>query len=346
MRTNRILGLALMVGLGLVTAEILLSRRRTINFKGRSVVITGGSRGLGLIIARQLAAEGARLTLLARDAAELERAAGEVRAMGAEVRAIPCDISDREAVTQAIETTADTVGRIDVLINNAGVVQVGPLEHLSRADFEEAMGVHLWGPLDATLAALPSMRRQGGGRIVNISSIGGRIAVPHMLPYAASKFALAGLSDGLRAELAKDNILVTTVFPGLMRTGSPFNALFKGRHSGEFTWFSLFDALPISSMDAQRAARQIVEACRVGAPYLTISVQAQLAIRFSQLFPNLTAASMVLMNRLLPAPTDQSGDESRTGWQSQSRWSPSPLTYLSDEAAVANNELSGNAPPV
>src|SRR5256714_1298474 len=125
-----------------------------------------------------------------------------------------------------------------------------------------ALAVHLWGPLYAMRAVVPQMRRQGGGRIVNIASIGGKIAVPHLTPYSASKFALVGLSDGMRAELAKDNILVTTVCPGLMRTGSPPNAHFKGRHRAEFTWFVLGDSLPLASIDARRAARHIITACR------------------------------------------------------------------------------------
>ena len=89
-----------------------------------------------------------------------------------------------------------------MLVNNAGIIQVGPLEHMTIDDFEEAMATHFWGPLFTILAALPHMRGRGGRRIVNISSIGGKIAVPHLLPYTASKFALTGLSEGLRAELA------------------------------------------------------------------------------------------------------------------------------------------------
>ena len=118
------------------------------------------------------------------------------------------------------------------------------------------------------------MRAQGGGRIVNISSVGGKVAVPHLVPYTTSKFALVGLSDGMRAELGRENIIVTTVCPGLMRTGSHLNALFKGKHAEEFTWFSIIDSLPISSIDARRAARQIIEACRRGDPQLLISIQA------------------------------------------------------------------------
>src|SRR5947208_13760729 len=132
------------------------------------------------------------------------------------------------------------------------------------------------------------MRAHREGRIVNISSIGGRVSIPHLVPYSASKFALVGLSDGLRAELAKDNVIVTTVCPGLMRTGSPRNATFKGRHRAEYAWFAISDSLPVTSMDAGRAARQIVEACRYGEAEVVLSLQAKLAGKFHALFTGRT----------------------------------------------------------
>jgi short-subunit dehydrogenase len=194
------------------------------------------------------------------------------------------------------------------------------------------------------LAAAPYMRRQGGGRVVNIASIGGKVAVPHLVPYTTSKFALVGLSDGMRSELARDNITVTTVCPGLMRTGSHLNALFKGQHEQEFTWFSIIDSLPVSSIDARRAARQIIEACRRGDPQLLISLQAQAIALLSSLFPDLSARALKLINQLLPEPAGPRGDQTKTGWESQSALAPSVLTRLSDRAAEANNGLQGHAP--
>jgi NAD(P)-dependent dehydrogenase (short-subunit alcohol dehydrogenase family) len=226
------------------------------------------------------------------------------------------------------------------------VIQVGPIEHMQIEDFENAMAVHLWGPLYTMLAAIPHMKRQGGGRIVNISSIGGRVAAPHLVPYAASKFALVGLSDGMRAELAKDGIKVTTVAPGLMRTGSPPNALFKGQHRAEYAWFSISDALPLLSIDAPSAARQIIEACRHGDPELTITLRARLLAKANALFPGLTARMIALGNRMLPGPTDEAGNEIRSGWQSQSSVSPSILTRLSDRATDQNNQRRDPRPMV
>jgi NAD(P)-dependent dehydrogenase (short-subunit alcohol dehydrogenase family) len=320
------------------------------DFQGKSVLITGGSRGLGLLLARRFATAGARLTLVAREPAELDLARRELTALaGARVLALPADVGSQSDMEWAVERAAERFGRLDVVVNNAGIIQVGPLEHLTVEDFESAMAVHFWGPLYTTLAALPHLRRQGGGRIVNIASIGGKIAVPHLVPYSASKFALVGLSNGLQAELAKEKIRVTTVCPGLMRTGSHVNARFKGRQREEFAWFALSDSLPLSSMAGERAARRIVKACRYGEPHLILTPQARAATLAATLLPNLTARALQLVNRLLPSPVagegseGNEGNEVRTGWQSGSRWAPSFLTRLADGAAVRNNEMSREA---
>jgi NAD(P)-dependent dehydrogenase (short-subunit alcohol dehydrogenase family) len=330
------------VGAGLVAGARRIRRREPLDFRGKSVLVTGGSRGLGLLMARELAAEGARLTILARDAAELDLARRELAAIGgARVLALPCDVRDPDEAAWAVAAAVERFGRLDVLINNAGVVQVGPFEHMTTADFEEALAVHFWGPLHLIEAALPHLRAQGGGRIVNIASIGGKVAVPHMLPYTASKFALVGLSNGLQAELARQGVYVTTVCPGLMRTGSHVNAQFKGRRAEEFAWFAVSDALPLASIDGRRAARRILEACRWGEPHLIVTPQARLAAAAATIFPGLTARALQLVNRLLPDPAGSDGDDARPGWQNESRWAPSLLTRLGDRAAVENNELVG-----
>ena len=325
---------------GLLGLRAVRRATHRLDFRDRVVVITGGSRGLGLLIARQLADEGAVLVIAARDADELERVRGDLADRGARVRLVPCDVGVREEAERLVHDTLEREGRIDVLVNNAGIITVGPLEHMAHGDFEQAMAVHFWGPLHTTLAALPAMRRQGGGRVVNISSIGGKIGVPHLTPYCASKFALAGLSDSMRSELAKDNILVTTVFPGLMRTGSPFNAWFKGNHRDEFTWFTLADSIPVASIDGRRAASQIVDAVRHGDAELIVSLTARLATIANALSPDLVAFVMAGANTaLLPPPAEDPGTEAHSGWQSLSPWAPSRLTRMTERAARDNNEL-------
>jgi short-subunit dehydrogenase len=326
-------------GVGALFAARSLARRRSgYELRGKTVLITGGSRGLGLVMAREFAGEGARLAICARDETELERARADLAKHGARVLAVPCDVTDRAQVNEMMSIVRDHYGKIDVLVNNAGVIQVGPVEVMTLEDYEEAMRVHFWGPLYTTLAVLPEMRRRRDGRIVNISSIGGKISVPHLVPYSASKFALVGLSEGLRAELQKDGVVVTTVCPGLMRTGSPRNATFKGQHRAEYAWFSISDALPVMAMQAERAARQIIEACKRGDAEIVLSIQAQLAVKFHGLFPGLTADLLGLVNRLLPGPGGI-GRKRAKGKDSQSELSPSWLTMLNEQAAERNNEI-------
>lgn len=315
---------------------------RRIDFRGKSVVISGGSRGLGLELARQLSREGARLALLARDGADLERARDQLVMAGADVLTLPCDVRSRQEIEEAVAAVHDFRGGIDVLINVAGVIQVGPYENMGVEDFQDSLDVHAWGPLHLIRAVLPLMKEKGGGRIVNVSSIGGLVAVPHLLPYSMGKFALTGLSDGFRAELAKDGILVTTVAPGLMRTGSHVNALFKGQHRKEFAWFSLTAANPLLSTTARQAARKIIEACRYGAPRLVITFPARLLQAMNALFPGLVAFGTALSGSMLPAAVEPEENALHSGWESSSSASPSLLTRPADRMIERNNEEKGH----
>lgn len=339
MNVTRALGVAAAAATGMALVARHRRSARAIDFEDRTVLIFGGSRGLGLVMARQFALEGANLALAARDADALERAALELSETGARVTTFVCDVTDRQQVERTIDDTIAEHGRIDVLINDAGIIEVGPAAHMNTDDFERAMATHFWGPLYAVQAAIPYMRRIGARRIVNISSIGGKVAVPHLLPYSASKFALTGFSEGLRAELAAEGFAVTTVCPGLMRTGSTYNATFKGQHRREFAWFHTFGSTPGLSIDARRAARQIVDACRHGDAELLITPLARVAVALNALCPATMARLMSLANRLLPRPSDLHGDEARSGWQSVSRFVPSPLTRMSDRATAENNEV-------
>jgi len=205
-------------------------------------------------------------------------------------------------------------------------------------DYQEAMAVHFWAPLLCIERVLPDMRRRGEGRIINISSIGGQIGVPHLVPYCASKFALNGLSQSLRAELTKDGVYITTVCPGLMRTGSPRNAMFKGQHRAEYAWFSILGSIPLVSMNADRAARQIISACRYGRAKVTLSPLAKLAVAANTFAPELVADANSLVASLLPARGGV-GRVAVPGRESESSWSPSTLTKLNERAAIRNNEV-------
>src|SRR6266540_1618763 len=301
------------------------------------VLITGGSRGLGLVLARHICARGGKVALIARDPDELARAKADLVPRGGKVLAIECDLLDAGQIQSAVRKIIDRFGKIDVLINNAGIIEVGPIEHMTPEDFERAMRLHFWAPFELISQIVPEMRIWGGGRIVNVSSIGGKITVPHMASYSASKFALTGLSDAVRAELARDNIHVTTVAPGMMRTGSHVNAKFKGKHDKELAWFAASAGAPLLSMNANRAARKILAACRRGQPSLILTFAARAAILGNALFPNLTGYAMKFANRLLPGIGDEEGNQARAGSHVH-RLTPKWLTYLADAATARNNE--------
>lgn len=316
----------------------VVRERRRFDWQDKRVVVTGGSRGLGLVLARQLARAGARVAICARGTDSLARAADELRQFGREVIAHQCDVRQQEQVQEFISRVEEEWGGVDVLINVAGIIDVGPLDSMTMSDFENAMKINCWGPLHMVLAVLPSMRRQGWGRIVNITSVGGKMSIPHLLPYTASKFALVGLSNGLRSELKRENILVTTACPGLMRTGSPRNANFKGKHRQEYTWFSISDSLPGLSMSADMAASQIIEACQKGLGECWITNGFNMGIPLRQYLPQLTDEMLAVVNNLLPT-MGGIGQSAAKGFESHSPWSPSLLTALGEKAAVENNEV-------
>ena len=276
----------------------------TDDISGEVAIVTGASRGLGLELARELGRRSVRLVICARDADALERAADGLRASGAEVTAVPCDLRDPAAAELLTGTATRVYGRLDIVVNNAGIIQVAPLRDVGPEDFEAAVDTMALAPARLALTALPLMRRQGHGRIVTITSVGGKVSVPHLLPYCTAKFAAVAFSEGLRAELGSGPVIATTVVPGLMRTGSHLHALFGGQREKEFTWFSLGAALPPLSMDAGRAARRIVSAMCDRKAEVILTPMAQVAARGAGLFPGLTVRLLHGFGAALPRSPD------------------------------------------
>ncbi|GAB3942797.1 SDR family oxidoreductase [Spirosoma harenae] len=328
-----------MAGMGAWMAiKAVLAKKREIDFRGKTVVITGGSRGLGIEMARLLAQEGANLALCARDPAELDRARQELLTYGGLVYTQTCNLTDKAQIEDFMADVSRELGPIDVLINNAGIILVTPFEHATEADFRESMDTNFWAAFHAINAVLPQMRFRKSGRIVNIASIGGKVSVPHLLTYSTSKFTLVGYSEGLRAEVQKDGIYVTTICPGLMRTGSPRNAIFKGQNEKEYAAFKISDSIPLFTINAEEAAREIVDACRYGEAERVISLPAKVGASLQGVAPNLIAEIMGLVARVLPNPGGI-GTERAMGKDSETTLSKSVLTTLTDQAALRNNEM-------
>ncbi|MBB6143162.1 short-subunit dehydrogenase [Silvibacterium bohemicum] len=279
--------------------------------RGQVAVITGGSRGLGLAIAHELGKAGVKLVLAARDGDQLAAAKEQLLftqsfASGDDVLTVPCDVSNKHQAATLIETAHRHFGAIDLLINDAGVIEVGPIEDQTIEAFETAMSINFFGALHTIYAAMPHFLARGEGAIVNISSIGGKIPVPHLLPYVASKFALVGLSEGLNAELRHKGIRVTTVCPGLMRTGGEVHAHFSGDVAKEKLWFQTSARTPLISANVTRAARKIVAAVNAGRAEITITPQAWLAARAAGVAPESTQRIASLINTyVLPEPVNK-----------------------------------------
>ncbi len=322
---------------GTYLAGSLLARLRVKRFDDHVVVISGGSRGLGLALAFEFARRNARVALLARNAEELTRAQEKFASRGGRALVLQADIRNADEARHAVARALSFFGRLDVLVNDAGTIAVGPMETMTREDYIEALDTHFWGTYNMVEAAWDALCSSRGS-IVNITSIGGRISVPHLLPYCVSKFAQVGYSEGLSAEAARWGISVTTVTPGLMRTGSPRNAWFKGDSRAEYAWFHLSDALPLLSVAASRAARRIVDACARREANVSIGASAYLATRMHGFSPGLTVRAMRIAAALLPK-SPVAGTIRRRGSESESGITNSPLTHLSRKAERDYNQL-------
>lgn len=280
---------------------------------GKVVLVTGSSRGLGFLLAREFAKEGCRIVICARSRDSLDKAKQELEQLGAEVLAVQCDVSKQADVDRMIREATTAFGRVDILVNNAGIILVAPAQLMTIDDFNDAMNVMFRGTLYPSLAVLPQMRARHEGRIVNITSVGAKVSVPHLLPYNCAKFATVALSEGMHAELARDGVHVITIVPGLMRTGSHLNAMVKGKHRLESSWFALAASLPLISMDAERAAVQIVRSTKNCETERILTLPANLLARFHGLLPGMTVDILTLVNRFLPSAEGASAEPRKAG---------------------------------
>ncbi|MVO89505.1 SDR family NAD(P)-dependent oxidoreductase [Streptomyces sp. p1417] len=271
-----------------------------------SALVTGGSRGLGLLIADRLAARGCAVTLAARDTSELEDARDKLRRRhpGASLHTATCDVRDQEQVRAVLRTAHERSGGPDIVVANAGIIQVAPLDSIGADEFRSAMDTMFLGALHTALESLPYLRESThGGRLALISSVGGLMGVPHLLPYACAKAATGVLAEGLHAETAADGVTVTAVYPGLMRTGSHLHAQFGGDRGKEYGWFSALAGAPLVSMNAQRAAERIADAVVRRRTRLVLTPAARAADLAHGVAPALTTRLNGLMARLLPEGT-------------------------------------------
>jgi NAD(P)-dependent dehydrogenase (short-subunit alcohol dehydrogenase family) len=324
----------------------LVRLRPRLDLTSKVALVTGGSRGLGLQLAREFGARGAVVAICARDRSALDRAEADLIGRGIKARAFVCDVSDREQVQLLISEVVQQLGPIDVLVNNAGIIRVGPFEQMELSDFEQAMGAMFWGTLYTTLAVLPSMRQRREGSICNIISIGGKVSMPHLLPYSCAKFAAIGLSEGLHSELSPAGTNITTVVPGLMRTGSHLNAQFKGNFPLEYGWFSSGAATSVVSIGVENAARSIVRAVIHREREKILSLPAQAMARLHDVLPELTGAVLETVNRMLPSDPAGPPHPARSGTEIEAELNSTlwkSATSPGRQAAASHNQLPAPA---
>ncbi|MFH5803261.1 SDR family NAD(P)-dependent oxidoreductase [Alienimonas sp. DA493] len=314
------------------------------SFAGKTCVVTGGSRGFGLVIARRLVRAGAAVAICARDADQVRRAADELARRGEPGRVVGgvCDVSNREDVRRFLKTVTDALGPVDLLVNNAGLISFGPAASLTAQDYEDSLATHFWGPYFFTEEVLPMMKKRRSGRILNVSSIGGRVPLLHGNAYTVGKHALVGYSEGLRMEAVRHGVYVTTVCPGLMRTGSPRHALIRGKHEAEYAGFKILDSLPGLSCSAERAADAALEAVKEGRGEVIVPGPFSAAATFHDLFRNFSLDLLGLLGRTMPDAPGPIGDQvtpARRGYEVETPLTRSALTGLTQRAAVRNNEV-------
>jgi len=287
--------------LGIYAVKIIARSVNWFDPEDKVILITGGSRGLGLVIARKLAAKKANIVICGRNAEIMGSVSKELLSKAGRFLYIQCDISDREQVNRMIDEIEEKMGTVDAVINNAGIMSVGPMETMMQEDYEAAMKVHFWGPFHIINRVLQGMKMKKSGRIVNVVSIGGVLSFPHLLPYNVSKFAFSGYSEGLTAEVSRYNIKVTTIYPGLMATGSPRNITIKGEYEREYAWFSRAASLPVFAINPEKAAERIITAMQGGEKTVTLTIPAKAGKAARGLFPALVITIFGVVNRLLPA---------------------------------------------
>ena len=305
-------------------------------------VITGASRGLGYLIARELAVRGYDLVICARSADGLRAAETDLRRAGTEVVTVAADVGQAADARRVVAAADDRFGRLDMLVLNAGIIQVGPAEAMTPEDYASAMDVMFWGAVHPTQAAMPLLTRSRG-RLLAVTSVGGKLPAPHLLPYTAAKHAAVGFAEGLRVEAIRAGVSVTVGVPGLMRTGSPRNALFTGDRVAENRWFTAAANLPVVSMDAERAARRLVRAALLRRPEIILTPLAKLGVREHALAPSTSLRVVSLVNRMLPSGTGSGAGPAQPGHLLPSG-GPGWLTRRDDAAAARTHELDDLAP--
>ncbi len=267
-------------------------------FFDKSVLVTGASSGIGHDVALAFGEQGARVAVLARRRSQLEELAKTINKKGGKALAIDCDVTDRARVFSAVEQVKESFGKIDILINSAGVLIPDTVEEMRPEDLEKMMTVNLFGAVNATQAVLPLMRQAKGGNIVNISSLAGRRGMSPLGGYCATKFALVGLTEALRVELFNTGIKVSLVMPGVIDTPMAHGAL---------TQSSLKGMPAMMAMPARWVTWAVLAAAAFGLTEVDVPPGAAVAEKLASLFPGVTDAILSIGTKIMESAVAMMG---------------------------------------
>jgi short-subunit dehydrogenase len=312
--------------------------------------VAGASRGLGLAIARELGNAGHRVLITARTQDDLDRAQSDLVAEGIEVITRVHDVRDAEGARQLVSDVESGFGPIETLIAVAGVLKVGPVPDRAE-EYAEPIDIMLRGPINVVHAVLPAMRDRGRGRIGVVTSIAGIIPVPHLVAYSAAKHGAVGFTRALAEELDGTPITVSTIIPGLMRTGGHWHGDYEGQPEREYVWFTGLSAAPLVSTDADRAAKIIVRGVIRGRRKIIFTLPARVGDLLYRLSPVAVGVAVGLAGRLLPdsdrgepAGPDQVGHEHAPGYRAAAHTPRifDRLTVLADRAVRRFNQSTAH----
>lgn len=272
-----------------------LPRRHT---QGRTVLITGGSRGLGLELAREFLAAGARVALCARNQAELERARQRLAPAGEPVSIHVADISDPQDVDRLVSEVAERWGRLDILVNNAALFMSGPMALMRVEDYERILKVNLIGTIIVTETCRPYLERRGG--VITIVSAAGLLPAPHLAPYAVSKAGVSMYAQLLEVELADRGLETMAVYPSYMPTGVSYHADYRGAVAAEQHTVQRLMQVPFLAVDQRRGAGIIVDAWRYGRRVVIYPAVVRLSVMLTGLVPEFVLRIARRANRYYP----------------------------------------------
>lgn len=259
-------------------------------FRGRTMLVTGASSGIGYDVAQVLGGLGVRAALMARRQAPLEELVSEIRNQGGDGLAIVADVTKREQVMEGVERALNEFGHLDILVNSAGILQPTAIEKMDPRDLQRMFDVNVLGTLHAIQAVLPSMRQAGSGAIVNVGSLAGRRGMPPLGGYSATKFALVGLTEALRVELFGTGVHVALVMPAVVDT-----PMIRAEAHIERE-YHLSEMIP--PMPVRWVTWAVIAAVTLRLTEVDVPPGAAVAEKLAALFPGVTDAALALGNRI------------------------------------------------